>query len=105
MIQINHIGIAFGIAAGARRFQRLEEGLGHLVALGYRLVEMNPHSLAMMVNGAIRQDVLADFVAVLRNFDLRYTIHGLNRLNLAYDPRHELCKQIMGCQIEVCRGE
>lgn len=104
MIQINHIGIAFGVSAGIRRFQRLEEGLGHLAGLGYRLVEMNPHSLAMIVNGAIRQDVLVNFVAVLRNFDLRYTIHGLNRLNLAYDPRHELCEQIMRCQIEVCRA-
>ncbi len=103
-MHINHIGIAFGVSAGARRFQRLEEGLGHLAGLGYRLVEMNPHSLAMIVNGAIRQDVLADFVAVLRNFDLRYTIHGLNRLNLAYDPRHDLCKQIMRCQLEVCRA-
>jgi sugar phosphate isomerase/epimerase len=103
-MQINNIGIAFGVSAGAQRFQRLEEGLAHLAGLGYRLVEMNPHSLAMIVNGAIRPEVLADFVAVLRNFDLHYTIHGLNRLNLAYDPRHELCKQIMRCQIEVCRA-
>lgn len=104
MIQLNNIGIAFSISAGARRWQRLEEGLSWIVDQGYQLVEMNPHSLAMIVNGAVRQDVLANFVAVLRNFDLRYTIHGLNRLNLAYDPRHTLCKQIMRCQIEVCRA-
>lgn len=64
MLRINNIGIAFGVAAGLRRFQRLEEGLGWLADPGYRLVEMNPHSLAMIVNGAIRQDVLADFGAV-----------------------------------------
>ena len=39
MLQINNIGIAFSVSAGARRFQRLEEGLGHLAGLGYRLVD------------------------------------------------------------------
>lgn len=103
-MKINNIGLAFGAPAGPRRFQRLEEGLGHVADLGYTLVEMNPHSLATIVNGEVRQDVLADLVAVLGNFDLRYTIHGLNRLNLAYDPRRDLCKQIMRAQIEVCRA-
>lgn len=104
MININDIGIAFGIAAGPRRWARLEEGLGWVVDQGYKLVEMNPHSLAVIVNGEVQQDVLADYVSVLRSFDLRYTLHGLNRLNLAYDDRHELCQQIMRCQIEVCEA-
>lgn len=103
-MQINNIGIAFGVSAGPRRWARLEEGLGWIADQGYCLVEMNPHSLAVIVNGQVRQDVLADYVAVLKNFNLHYTIHGLNRLNLAYDPRRELCKQIMRCQIEVCRA-
>jgi sugar phosphate isomerase/epimerase len=103
-MQINNIGIAFGIAAGPRRWARLEEGLGWIADQGYQLVEMNPHALAVIVNGAVRPDVLADYVAVLKNFDLRYTIHGLNRLNLAYDPRHDLCKQIMRAQLAVCQA-
>ena len=103
-MQINNIGIAFGLAAGPRRWARLEEGLGWIADQGYQLVEMNPHSLAVIVNGEIRPDVLADYVAVLKNFDLCYTIHGLNRLNLAYDPRRELCQQIMRCQLAVCRA-
>lgn len=103
-MQIVHIGIAFGISAGPRRWARLEEGLGWLADRGYKLVEMNPHSLAVIVHGEVRADVLADYVAVLRNFDLQYTIHGLNRLNLAYDPRHERCKQIMRAQIAVCQA-
>ncbi len=103
-MQINNIGIAFGISAGARRWARLEEGLGWIADQGYQLVEMNPHSVGVIVNGAVRQDVLADYVAVLNNFGLHYTIHGLNRLNLAYDPRRDLCKQIMRAQIEVCHA-
>lgn len=103
-MQVNNIGISFGISAGPRRWARLEEGLGWIADQGYQLVEMNPHALAVIINGTVRPDVLADYVAVLKNFDLRYTIHGLNRLNLAYDPRRELCQQIMRCQIEVCRA-
>ncbi|MBV7339089.1 sugar phosphate isomerase/epimerase [Chloroflexi bacterium TSY] len=103
-MNIKNIDISFGIPAGPHRFQRLEEGLGFIADLGYTLVEMNPHSLAMIVNGEVRQKILADFVSVLGNFDLHYTIHGLNRLNLAYDPRRELCQKIMRAQIEVCRA-
>ena len=40
-------------------------------------------------------------MAVTRNFPLRYTVHGLNRLNLAYDARHELCRRIMAAQLQV----
>jgi len=103
-MKINNIGISFGIPAGPRRWARLEEGLGWIADQGYELVEMNPHSLAVIVNGEVRQEVLTDYVSVLNNFELNYTIHGLNRLNLAYDPRHGLCKQIMHAQLEVCRA-
>ena len=104
MLQIDAIGIAYDLEPGPRRFERLEAGLGYVADLGYRLVELDPHPLAIIVNGTVRQAVLADFVAVLRNFNLRYTIHGANRLNLAYDPRHALCKAIMQAQIEICRA-
>lgn len=40
MVKIHNIGIAFGVAAGPRRFQRLEEGLGWVADQGYKLVEM-----------------------------------------------------------------
>lgn len=104
MLQLDAIGIAYDLEPGPRRFQRLEEGLGYVDDLGYRLVELDPHPLAIIVNGAVRSAVLADFVAVLHNFNLRYTIHGANRLNLAYDPRHELCKAIMRAQIAICQA-
>lgn len=103
-MKIHNIGIAYGIPAGPRRWARLEEGLGWIADQGYNLVEMNPHSVGVIINGKVRADVLADYVAVLNNFDLHYTIHGLNRLNLAYDPRHALCMQIMRAQLEVCRA-
>jgi sugar phosphate isomerase/epimerase len=100
-VKINAIGLAVGVSAGSKRFQRLEEMLAHVQGAGYKLVELSFSSLGIIFDGAVRPGPLADLLAVTRNFDLRYTVHGLNRLNLAYDPRHELCKRIMAAQIEI----
>src|SRR5690606_21197258 len=61
-------------------------------------------SLGIIFDGEVRPAPLTDLVAVTRNFDLRYSVHGLNRLNLAYDSRHDLCRRIMAAQIEVARA-
>jgi sugar phosphate isomerase/epimerase len=100
-MQINAIGLAVSVPSGKGRFQRLEETLAHVHELGYELVELSISPLGIIFDGAVRPDALADLVAVTRNFPLRYTVHGLNRLNLAYDTRHELCRRIMAAQIEV----
>jgi sugar phosphate isomerase/epimerase len=103
-MQIDHIGFSFSAPAGFGALRKLEEGLDHLGKLGYTLIEINPQPFAIIMNGEIRRRQLENFGAVLRNFSLRYSIHGYNRLNLAYDPRHELCKAIMRCQIEICQA-
>lgn len=100
-MQINAIGLAVGVSAGKGRMQRLEEALAHVQSLGYELVELSISSLGIIFDGAVRQEVLADLVGVTRNFPLRYSVHGLNRLNLAYDSRHDLCRRIMAAQIAV----
>lgn len=97
------IGIGLGGIGGVGRLQQLELALAHFVELGFDLVEIDPSPFSLILNGELRRPQLADYIAVLRNFNLRYSMHGLMRLNLAYDPRHELCKQIMLCQIEVAR--
>lgn len=103
-MNIAHIGFSYSVSAGFGALRKFEEGLDHLRSLGYTMVEINPQPFAIIMDGQIRAQQLADFVAVLRNIDLRYSIHGYNRLNLAYDPRHELCQRIMRCQIEICRA-
>lgn len=103
-MKIDHIGLSFSASAGFGALRKLEEGLDHLRKIGYTMVEVNPQPFAIIMDGQIRPQQLANFVAVLRNVDLRYSIHGYNRLNLAYDPRHDLCKRIMRCQIEICRA-
>lgn len=103
-MHIQDIGFSFTPPAGLGILRRLEEGLEQLAALGYRLIEINPEPFAVLINGEIRQAQLQNLAAVLRNAGLRYTVHGPNRLNLAYDSRHDLCKQILRGQLEICRA-
>jgi sugar phosphate isomerase/epimerase len=103
-IYIRNIGLAAGAAPGRDRFRRLEETLDTLQTMGYGLIELGISSLGIIFDGAVRPGPLADLIAVTSNFDLRYTVHGLNRLNLAYDPRRELCRRILRAQIEVAEA-
>ena len=100
-MKVGAVGLSVSISAGKGRFKRLEEALAQAQALGYTLVEIAMSSLGIIFDGEVKAGPLADFVAVTRNFDMRYTVHGLNRLNLAYDARHELCRRILAAQIEV----
>jgi sugar phosphate isomerase/epimerase len=56
----------------------------------------------LIFDGELRHRQLADFLGVTRRSGLRFSVHGIGRLNLAYDPRHELCRKIMRAQIELC---
>lgn len=102
-MRVHGVGIGLGGIGGVGRLQQLELALARFAELGFDLVEIDPTSFSLILNGELRRPQLADYVAVLRNFDLRYSMHGLMRLNLAYDPRHELCRNIMLCQIEIAR--
>ncbi len=104
MINIHDIGIAATSPGHFNQLQQLEQILARLQAIGCRLVEIDVAPFVLIMDGQVRQPQLEDFLAVLRNFDLRYSVHCLNRLNLAYDPRHELCRQIMLCYIEICQA-
>ena len=100
-MHIKAIGLAVGVGAGKDRFRRLEEALTQVHDFGYEMAEISISSLGIIFDGAVRPQPLADLVAVTRNVPLRYSVHGLNRLNLAYDVRHDLCRRIMAAQIEV----
>lgn len=104
MIQIHHIGIAAGPGRGPRPFAQLEQSLDFMHSQGFRMVEIGMTGLGLIINGEVQARQLNNFVNILSNFDLRYSLHGPNRLNLAYDSRHALCKQIMRGLIEICRA-
>lgn len=103
-IQVEAIGLAVGVSAGHKRMQRLAETLDAARQAGYELVELSVSSLGLIFDGEVHRRAVDDLVAVTRQFDLRYTVHGLNRLNLAYDTRHALSRRIMTAQIEIARA-
>ena len=102
MVDVRDVGIALD-GAGSR-LGELERHLAYYRELGYRLVELDPTPYALIIDGELRQPQLRRFTEVLRKFDLRYSVHGLERPNLACGPRHELCRRITMAQIEICRA-
>ncbi len=104
MISIRDIGINLDSLGSPSDLQQLEQGLGCQRELGFRLLEVNPAPFGLIMNGKLRRQQLDNYVSVLKGFDLRYSVHGLGRLNLAYDSHHELSRQVMACQIEISRA-
>jgi sugar phosphate isomerase/epimerase len=99
-------GIGIGLQGSGQpgMLADLARGIEFVRGMGFRLVEIDPNPFHLIVDGQIHRPSLANWRSVLNQFDLRYSIHGLMRLNLAYDPRHELCREIMAAQIEICRA-
>ncbi len=104
MLTIGDIGINLDTPGPATTLARTEVELARLAALGFRLVEIGVSPFAVIVNGEIRQKQLSGLCSVLSGAGLRYSLHGIGRLNLAFDPRHELARSIMRAQIGFCRA-
>jgi sugar phosphate isomerase/epimerase len=103
MIVFN-VGIDFTRQGGFTRLDQLEAELAYYRELGFRLLEINPSPFNLLVNGELRRPQLANFLAVLGNFDFRYSVHAPDRLNLAYDPREDLCRRMMLSLFEICQA-
>ncbi len=103
-MKVRDIGISYKSLGPVGRLSQLARDLEHFHGLGFRLVEIDTTPFHLIVDGELRRPQLENFLAVLLDCDLRYTVHGLMRLNLAYDPRRDLCQRIMRCQIELCRA-
>jgi len=103
-MRIDAVGIASDGAGPATYLDTLEQNLDYLQSVGYDLIEIDSTPFRLIFDGRVREPQLREFVAVLRNFSVRYSLHGLMRLNLAYDSRHDLCRRIMVAQIEICRA-
>lgn len=101
-MHIRDIGVSLKIPGNGTTLRQLELTLEQLARLGYPLVEIDPSPFALIIDGELRQKHLASFLAVTRGAGLRFSVHGFGRLNLAYDPRHDLCRKIMRAEIELC---
>lgn len=103
-IKIQNIGLPLDTFGYFSQLARVESTLARIQEHGYTLVEIDSSPFSLIMDGKIRRPQLDNFRAVLSHFPLRYSIHCLSRLNLAYDPRHELCRQILRCHIEICQA-
>jgi sugar phosphate isomerase/epimerase len=104
VIDVRDVGIALKVPAGSFPFRGLEAGLAAVRGMGFALVEIGPAPFTVILDGEIQPRQLGSLLAVVRSSGLRFSVHGLGRLNLAYDPRHDLCRRIMRAQIELCRA-
>ena len=71
MIDVRDIGISLDIASS--RLGELEQHLAYYQGLGYRLVELDPTPYALIIDGELCRPQLENLLAVLGNFDLRYS--------------------------------
>lgn len=101
-MHIRDIGLGCDPPYLDHRLAALQQMLQDFAGIGYRLVELDMAFLGVVIDGRLRRDQVERVAAVLRSFDLRYSVHGLERLNLAYDPRHALVCDVMRAQIEFC---
>src|SRR5581483_9660755 len=103
-MRIHNYGISLDTLGDFGSLSRLHDALAYYQELGYSLVEIDLSPFALVIDGNLRQPQFDAFRAVLSDFTLCYSIHSPNRLNLAYDPQHDLCQRILRCQIEICHA-
>src|SRR3990172_1117781 len=100
-MRTTEIGINL-IIPGAR-LSLLEQELAAVKALGFGLVEIDHAPFPLIIDGELHAPSAAGFCSVVKASGLCRTVHGFCRLNLAFDPRHDLCKSVMRAQIRFCR--
>ena len=103
-MKLHDVGIDLTREGGFTCLEQLEAELAYYWQNGFRLLEINPSPFNLLANGELRRPQLANWLAVLGNFSFRYTIHAPDRLNLAYDPRRELCRTMMRSLFTICQA-
>jgi sugar phosphate isomerase/epimerase len=101
-MKVRDVGICLNTNGQSITLAELETTLDGFKRSGFRLAEVDPSLFALIINGEVRRGQLDGFLAVTRRSGLRLTVHGPGRLNLAFDPRHDLCKRVMAAYIELC---
>jgi len=96
--------VKIGINADAGRLDGnlalLKEDLGRFQALGFTHAEISVHGVGAMVNGALLPERVKEVCRMLAGFDLQYTVHAPNPLNLMSraDPATE--KRLLASSIQ-----
>jgi sugar phosphate isomerase/epimerase len=71
--------------------ERLKEDLTFFENCGFDGVELSAHGLDLIVGGRLHQPQLDRVRAIVDRFDLTYTVHAPDRLNLAFPQRMPGC--------------
>ena len=79
----------------------LQEDLEKFQAAGFGWAEIAAHSLDVIIHGELRKERLQEVKKLLQCFDLRYTLHGPDPVNLM-DPHYGgLQEKVLRCCLEL----
>ncbi len=101
-MHITAISLAIGSGLRDGFLSSLEEALRHITDIGFTGAEINAHSTSAIVNGQLRSRQVERIKAILRQFDLHYTVHAPNRLNLAYGEPADMQADVLRACLEFC---
>lgn len=94
----------FGINAAAERIdgnlEILKNDLKFFEEVGYAYVEIPVHGLDLIINGELNRDQLKKVKNVIIYFNLKFTVHAPDKLNLMSKIRNEKHKEALKSTIQ-----
>ncbi|MGC8971355.1 MAG: TIM barrel protein [bacterium] len=97
---IKSIGINGNSAMWEGDLEKLEKWLALFESLGFDHVEIPPHGLDVVVGGNINRKRLERIKSILQRFDLNYTVHAPDFLNLMDYKNINLHKAVFNASLE-----
>ncbi len=96
--------ISLAVASGLQdgHLTSLEAALRHITDLGFTGAELTPHSVSAIINGQLHSPQVQRVQAILRQFDLQYTVHAPNRVNLAFGEPAEMQAEVLRACLAFC---
>ena len=98
----NIIGTGFNAGSDNGEFETLESDLRALAEIGCDTVELAATSLDLIAGGRIIPERMARLEALTRQFDFRYTVHGLVSSNFMDPDTLDFQMQAAKALVEVC---
>jgi len=101
-MDITAISLAVGSGLQDGLLSSLEAALRHITQLGFTGAEITVQAVSAVVNGRLHKPQVQRVQALLSQFDLYYTVHAPNRLNLAFGEPAEMQFDVLRACIEFC---
>jgi sugar phosphate isomerase/epimerase len=101
---MNLKGIGINVGSPSGHLSQFDAVLKHAIESGYRVAEIGVSTLNLILNGRLIPEWLEQVQAVLRRYDLRYTVHAPNRTNLAFGYDLPMDEAVLRACIQFCRA-